>query len=79
MSRVIGEGALLAVAGVFTGALCGLALARVAAGYLHEIQMPGALPIIASARVLLIAAVVASLVPALRAARVDITQALRAD
>jgi predicted permease len=79
VSRVIAEGAALAAGGVVIGALCGLALARVAAGYLHEIQMPGALPIIASALVLLIAAVVASLLPALRAARVDITQALRAD
>jgi putative ABC transport system permease protein len=43
------------------------------------VRMPGALPVIASALVLLAAAVVASILPAARAARVDVMQALRAD
>jgi putative ABC transport system permease protein len=41
--------------------------------------MPSALPVAVSALVLLTAAVVASVIPAVRAARVDIVQALRSD
>jgi ABC-type antimicrobial peptide transport system permease subunit len=41
--------------------------------------MPSAVPVIASAAVLLAAAVIASAVPAARAARVDVIQALRTD
>jgi ABC-type lipoprotein release transport system permease subunit len=41
--------------------------------------MPGVLPVAASALVLLLAAVLASMLPAARAARVDVMQALRAD
>jgi len=44
-----------------------------------EVKMPGALPVILSAFVLLTAAVVASWVPAARAARIDVIQALRAE
>ena len=54
--------------------------AHVLAGsYFDVVQMPGALPVAGSAIVLLIAAMVASLVPANRAARVDVVQALRAE
>jgi putative ABC transport system permease protein len=79
VTRVVAEGAVIAVAGVVAGALCGFALARGAAGYFQDVRMPGALPVIGAALVLLTAAMVASLLPALRAARVDIVQALRAD
>jgi ABC-type antimicrobial peptide transport system permease subunit len=41
--------------------------------------MPGAVPIVGSALVLLAAAVVASVLPAARAARVDVMQALRSE
>jgi ABC-type lipoprotein release transport system permease subunit len=41
--------------------------------------MPGALPVVLSAFVLLIAAVVASWLPAARAAHVDVIQALRSE
>ena len=41
--------------------------------------MPGAVPVVASAVVLLAAAVVASVLPAARAARVDVMQALRSE
>jgi ABC-type antimicrobial peptide transport system permease subunit len=41
--------------------------------------MPGALPIVAAAIVLVAAASVASLMPAARAARIDVIEALRAD
>src|SRR5919106_1188724 len=40
---------------------------------------PGALPVLGAAAILIAAAIVASLMPAARAARVDVVQALRAD
>ncbi len=50
-----------------------------ARSYFVEVKMPGALPVILSAFVLLTAAVVASWLPAARAARIDVIQALRAE
>jgi ABC-type lipoprotein release transport system permease subunit len=41
--------------------------------------MPGALPVVVSALVLMIVAIVASMLPAVRASRVDVTQALRSE
>jgi ABC-type antimicrobial peptide transport system permease subunit len=69
----------MAVIGVVAGGLFGLALTFIAAGYVPQMKMPGAIPVIGSAAILLIAAVVASLLPARRAARVDVIQALRGE
>ena len=41
--------------------------------------MPGSLPVVVSVVVLLAAAVVASVLPAARAAQVDVTEALRSE
>jgi predicted permease len=79
VTGVIAEGAVMAAVGVVAGAVCGFVLARLAGSYFGEVRTPGALPIIASAIVLLVAAVVASVLPATRAARVDVMQALRSD
>jgi putative ABC transport system permease protein len=79
VTSVIAEGALMAALGILAGAVCGFALARVAGSYFGDVRMPGALPVIGSAIVLLAAAVVASILPAARAARVDVMQALRSD
>jgi putative ABC transport system permease protein len=76
---VIKEGALLAGAGVATGTLAGLALAQVAGSYFPEVRLPDVTPVLLSAVVLLLAAVFASILPAARAASVDVMQALRAD
>jgi ABC-type antimicrobial peptide transport system permease subunit len=78
LMRVIGEGAAMAVGGLVLGLGCGYVLAQVAGSFLGELKMPGVLPVVGSALVLLGAAVTASAIPALRAARVDVTQALRA-
>jgi len=79
LAGVIVEGAVMAVAGVLAGGTFGYALARLAGSYFLDVQMPGALPVVLSAFVLLTAAVVASSVPAARAARIDVMAALRAE
>jgi putative ABC transport system permease protein len=79
LKGVIAEGAVMAGAGVLAGAACGFALARLAGHYFPDVKMPGALPVILSAFVLLAAAVVASWLPAARAARIDVIQALRSE
>ena len=79
LGRVVGEGTIIAVAGVAFGVLGGFILARVAGAFIEGTRIPGALPIIGAAFVLMCAAVAASLMPAARASRVDVMQALRAD
>ena len=79
VTGVLAQGAVMAVAGVLAGAACGFALARLAGSYFTDVRMPGAAPVAGSAIVLLAAAVIASLLPAVRAARVDVMQALRSD
>jgi putative ABC transport system permease protein len=69
----------MAGAGVIAGAAVGFLLARLAGRFFLEVKMPGALPVAVSAFVLIAVAVVASVLPAGRAARVDVMQALRSD
>jgi putative ABC transport system permease protein len=79
VSGVIAQGAVMAAVGVVAGAACGYALAILARNSFPDMHMPDAMPVIASAALLLVAAVVASVLPAARAARVDVMQALRSD
>ena len=79
LRSVVSEGAIMASAGIFAGALFGFVAARVAGSYFGDLKMPGALPVIVSAFVLLAAAVLASMLPASRAARVDVIEALRSE
>jgi predicted permease len=79
LKGVVAEGAVMAAIGVLAGAAFGYVAARLAGSYFFEVKMPGALPIVLSAFVLLAAAVVASMVPAARAARIDVIQALRSE
>jgi predicted permease len=76
---VLSEGVIIAAFGVVAGAAGGFALAKLVGSYFEGIQLPGAAPIIGSAVILLAAALIASAVPAIRAARVDVTQVLRAE
>ena len=79
LTAVLAEGLWMTGIGVVAGAAGGFALARVVGSYLQNVQLPGVLPVIVSAAVLLVAAVAGSLLPAARAARVDVVQALRAE
>src|SRR5262249_37376244 len=79
LKGVITEGAVMAMAGVLAGAAFGFVLARLAGRFFLDIKMPGALPVVVAAVVLLAVAVVASMLPAARAARVDVIQALRSE
>ena len=79
LTRVIAEGAVMAGAGVLAGAALGLLLGRLAGSYFSEVKMPGVLPVSVSVLVLMTVAVVASMLPAARAARVDVMQALRSE
>ncbi|MCA1562285.1 MAG: ADOP family duplicated permease [Acidobacteria bacterium] len=79
LTRVLGEGAVIAVAGIAVGAAGGLTLARFAGGFLQDVRVPGLLPIVGAATVLVTAAIIASLMPAARASRVDVIQALRSE
>jgi putative ABC transport system permease protein len=80
VTGVITEGAVMAAVGVVAGTACGYVLARLARSYfVEDIPLPGALPVIGAAIVLLVAAVIASVLPATRAARVDVMQALGSD
>jgi putative ABC transport system permease protein len=79
LAGVVREGAVMAGAGIVAGAGLGYLLARLAGSYLLEMKMPSALPVVASAVILLLAAVAASALPAFRASRVDVIQALRSE
>ncbi|PYU49158.1 MAG: multidrug ABC transporter substrate-binding protein [Acidobacteria bacterium] len=79
LKGVIADGAVMAGAGLLAGAALGFVLARLAGHYSPDMKMPGALPVVLSAFVLFAAAVVASWLPAARAARIDVIQALRSE
>ena len=79
LAGVLAEGLWMSGIGVLAGAVGGYVLARIAGSFVQHVQVPGAVPIAVSAAVLLTAAVIGSLLPAARAARVDVVQALRAE
>src|SRR5262245_1891056 len=77
LTGVLREGALIAGVGVVVGTIGGLALSRFAGSFIQDVHLPGTLTMIAAASILVVAAMLASLVPAARAARVDVVDALR--
>ena len=79
LTDVLSEGLVIASIGVAVGLLAGFGIARITARFLAGMQMPGALTLIVSAVVILAAAVIASAVPAARAAKVNPVEALRAE
>jgi putative ABC transport system permease protein len=79
LAKVLLEGMVIASVGVAAGFLFGFVLERLLGGYVTQLQLPGVLPLIASALVILAAAVIASALPAARAARVNAVEALRSE
>jgi predicted permease len=79
LASVLSEGVAIAAVGIASGALGGYVLWRLATGFFAMVRLPGALTVAAAAALLMTAAVVASLMPAARAARVDVLQALRSE
>ncbi len=79
LARVLSEGVLIAAIGIAAGATGGYAIALAATKLFDHLQLPGAVPLIGAAAVLVAAASVASLMPAARASRVDVVQALRSE
>jgi ABC-type antimicrobial peptide transport system permease subunit len=79
LARVLAEGIFIAAIGIAAGAAGGYALSRLAVRLVENTQLPGGLPVVGAAAVLIAAAVVASLTPAARASRVDVVQALRSE
>ncbi len=79
LARILGEGAVIAGAGIAAGLVGGIALARVAGVFLGEVSLPGVLPLLGAATILVAAAMLASAMPAARASRVDVMQALRSE
>jgi predicted permease len=78
-SAVLWDGVRIAGVGIAAGAAGGYPLVRVAQSVVGNVELPGALPLTAAAVVLFGAALAASLMPALRASRVDVLQALRSE
>ncbi len=79
LTRVLKEGAIIVMAGIAAGAMLGYVLIRVASTFLGSARMPEVLPAVGAAVILIGAAVIASLIPAARASRVDVLQALRSE
>ena len=79
LAGVLIDGTTIAAIGIAAGGLVGWGLSRLAGNYVPELQLPGPIPLIGSAAVIVTSAVVASLVPPARAAHVDTVQALRAE
>src|SRR6185369_1143599 len=79
LGQVLKEGAVIAAVGITAGALLGLVLVRVVSASLGTARVPGTLTVVAAATVLIAAALIASVVPAIRASRVDVLRALHSE
>ena len=79
LRHVLSQGTAIAVVGIGAGATGGYVLSRVATKFFTSVQLPGPLAVVTSAAVLLAAAIVASWLPAARAARIDVLEALRSE
>ncbi len=77
LAKVLKEGAVIASLGIAAGVLVGFVCARVIGKYFADVQLPGFLPLLLSAAAIFAAAVIASALPAARAAKVNAVEALR--
>ena len=79
LKDVLLQGLTIAGIGVGAGVLFGIVFMRGIGRYVAEVHLPGMLSFVASALVILAAALIASAVPAARAARVNAVEALRSE
>jgi predicted permease len=79
LTDVLLQGVTIAGIGVGAGGVFGIAFAYGIGRYVAEVRLPGILSFMASAFVILAAAMIASAVPAARAARVNAVEALRSE
>jgi putative ABC transport system permease protein len=79
LMRVLSEGAMIVSVGIVAGTAFGYAFAGIASSYFGQLRMPGLTTLLGAAAVLIVAAIAASLMPAARASRVDVLQALRSE
>ena len=77
--RVMSEAARIIAVGVAAGAVAAYGFFLVATKYFPTIRLPGAIPMVAAAAVLVAAAILASWIPAARASRVNVLEALRSE
>jgi predicted permease len=79
LMNVVSEGAKIVSIGIIAGTAFGYLFAGVASSYFQRLDMPGLTSLLGAAGVLAAAAIAASLMPAARASRVDVLQALRSE
>jgi predicted permease len=79
LNQVVGEGLRVVGVGVAVGIVLALAAGRLVAAVLYGVEPSDARAMLLASATLLIVAIIAALVPAWRAARVDPNVALRAD
>ncbi|HEY3927996.1 MAG TPA: ADOP family duplicated permease [Candidatus Koribacter sp.] len=79
LANVLREGLVMAGIGVAAGLVIGFATLKAALRLISQLHFPGMLTLLAAALVILAAAVIASAIPAMRAARVNAVEALRAE
>ena len=77
--KVLSEGMVIAGIGVTAGLVIGFVLERTIGQHFAELRVPGVMPLLLSAFLILAAAVIASAHPAVRASRVDPSVALRSE
>jgi ABC-type antimicrobial peptide transport system permease subunit len=77
--RVLWDGVRIVAIGIVVGAAGGYVFATIASNVIENVSIPGALPLVGAAAVLVGAGILASLMPAARASQVDVIQALRSE
>jgi predicted permease len=79
LTHVLSQGATIAAVGILAGAAGGFLLSFAATRFLSSVQLPGPATAAAAGAILFAAALVASWLPAARAARLDVVEALRSE
>jgi putative ABC transport system permease protein len=79
LAQVMAEGGLIVAIGLVAGAAGSGVLGFAAASYFDDVRLPGLVPVLGATAIIAGAGILASLMPATRASRVDVLQALRSE